>query len=51
MYIGGLTARCSGRTRVARRLQGKSKLRATRRAAERERYTHLSQEWAYTMCT
>jgi hypothetical protein len=35
--IRHLTTRCSGRTRVARRLPMKSKRRATRRAAERER--------------
>ena len=33
----GLTTRCSGRTRVSRRLLGRRKRRATRRAAERER--------------
>ena len=36
----GLTTRCSGRTRVSRRLLVRRKRRATRRAAERERYTH-----------
>jgi len=33
----GLTTRCSGRTRVSRRLLVRRKRRATRRAAERER--------------
>jgi len=35
----GLTTRCSGRTRVSRRLLVRRKRRATRRAAERERWT------------
>ena len=33
----GLTTRCSGRTRMSRRLLVRRKRRATRRAAERER--------------
>jgi hypothetical protein len=37
----GLTTRCSGRTRVSRRLLVRRKRRATRRAAERERYADL----------